>query len=68
VAHRRLGHFGDNHAQELVNSKTVKGMDMTNTHLDGICEECILSKMDEKLSKTEKTKTLTLWHIYTLIS
>jgi len=34
--------------KKLVNSKTVKGMDVTNTHLDGICEECILSKMDEK--------------------
>ena len=33
--------------KKLVNSKTVKRMDVTNTYLDGICEECILSKMDE---------------------
>src|SRR5882724_10343738 len=43
--HRRLGHLGDTMLKKLVNSKTVKGMDVTDTHLDGICEECILSKI-----------------------
>jgi len=52
--HRRLGHLRDTMLKKLVNSKTVKGMDVTDTHLDGICEECILSKMDEKPFKTRE--------------
>jgi|SRR5882724_12519630 len=45
---RRLGHLRDIMLKKLVTSETVKGMDMTDTHLDSICEECILGKMDEK--------------------
>ncbi len=46
--HRRLGHLGDSILKKLVNSNVVKGMDVTNTQLGGICEDCILGKMDEK--------------------
>ena len=31
-------------------------MDVTDTHLDGICEECILSKMDEKPFKNREDR------------
>ena len=34
--------------QRLVSSKSVRGMDVTDTHLSGTCEDCILGKMDEK--------------------
>src|SRR6266481_4773166 len=46
--HRRLGHLGDSILKKLVNSNVIKGMDVTNTQLGGICEDCILGKMDEK--------------------
>jgi len=46
--HRRLGHLGDTTLKKLVSSSTVKGMDVTDTHLDGICEDCVLGKMDER--------------------
>jgi len=46
--HRRLGHLGDTMLKNLVNSSAVKGMDITNSHLEGICEDCIMGKMDEK--------------------
>ena len=52
--HRRLGHLGDLILNKLVTSETVKGKDVTDTHLDGICEECILGKMDEKPFKTRE--------------
>jgi len=50
--HRRLGHLGDTMLKKLVNSKTIKGMDVTDAHLDGIC----LSKMDEKPFKTREDR------------
>src|SRR5882724_660229 len=31
--HRRLGHLGDTMLKSLVNSSTIKGMDITNSHL-----------------------------------
>jgi len=34
--------------KNIVNSNLVKGMDVTNINLKGICEDCILGKMDEK--------------------
>ena len=37
----------DSMLKKLVNSNMVKGMDVTNTHLDSICEDCILGKMDK---------------------
>jgi len=46
--HRRLGHLGDSMLKKLVSSSIIKGMDITNTHLIGICEDCIVGKMDEK--------------------
>ena len=52
--HRRLGHLGDMMLKMLVNSNTMKGMDVTNTQLNGICEACILCKMDKKLFETRK--------------
>ena len=58
--HRHLGHLGDSILKKLVNSNVVKGMDVTNTHLGGICEECILGKMDEKpfASQTDRDTRL----------
>jgi len=34
--------------KKLVNSSTVKGMEVTNTHPSGICKDCVMGKMDEK--------------------
>jgi len=56
--HRRLGHLRDTMLKKLVNSKTIKGMDVTHTHLNGIGEECILSKWMRNLLKLEKIETL----------
>jgi len=46
--HRRLGHLGDTMLKRLVDSNTIRGMDITDMQLKGICEDCILGKMDEK--------------------
>jgi len=46
--HRRLGHLGDSMLKRLVGSGSVKGMDVTSTHLTGTCGSCIMGKMDEK--------------------
>jgi len=46
--HRRLGHLGESLLKKLVGSKIVRGLEVTNTQLNGICEDCILGKMDEK--------------------
>ena len=45
---RRLGHLGDSLLKKLVGSKIVMGLDVMSTQLDGIYEDCILGKMDEK--------------------
>ena len=50
--HRRLGHLGDSLLKKLIGSKIVMGLDVTSTQLDGICEDCILGKMDEKPFQT----------------
>jgi len=34
--------------KKLVSSKIVKGMEITNEQLTGICEDCVMAKMDEK--------------------
>ena len=54
--HRRLGHLGDTMLKKLVESQVVKGMDITDTHPGGICEDCILGKMDEKLFESRKER------------
>jgi len=36
------------HAQKLINSSIVKEMIITDTHLNGTCEDCIIGKMDKK--------------------
>jgi len=59
--HRRLGHLGDLILKKLVTSETIKGMDVTDTHLDGICEECILGKMDEKPFETREEQDTQLF-------
>jgi len=46
--HRRLGHLGDTALRKLITSGTVKGMEVTDTCLNGICEDCVVTKMDEK--------------------
>ena len=46
--HQRLGHLGDSMLKKLVRTSSVKGMEVTNTHLPGICGNCIMGKMDEK--------------------
>ena len=46
--HRRLGHLGDSLLKKLVGSEIVMGLDVTSAQLDGICEDCILGKMDKK--------------------
>ena len=38
--HRRLGHLGDTALRKLITSGTVKGMEVTDTHLNGICKDC----------------------------
>ena len=43
-----MGHLGDSILLKLVSSSVMKGMVITNKHLNGICEDCILGKMDEK--------------------
>ena len=61
--HRRLGHLGDSMLKKLVSSSAVKGMDVTNTHLEGICEDCIVGKMDEKpFSNRNKHDSQIFWH------
>jgi len=50
--HRRLGHLGDTELKKLVGSKHVKGMEITNIQLAGICGDCILGKMDERPYET----------------
>ena len=54
--HRRLGHLGDSMLKKLVNSGIVKGMDVSNSDLHGICETCILGKMDEKPFETRTSR------------
>ena len=34
--------------KKLVNSNSVEGMNITDSHLLGTCKDCILGKMDEK--------------------
>ena len=46
--HWRLGQLGDSMLKKLVNSNMVKGMEVMNTHLASICEDCVIGKMDEK--------------------
>jgi len=46
--HRRLCHLGDMTLKKLVTSMIVKGMEVTNMQLTGICKDCIVGKMDEK--------------------
>ena len=46
--HRRLGHLGDSILKGLVGSSSIKGMDVTNTQLTGICRDCVIGKMDER--------------------
>jgi len=46
--HQRLGHLGNLMLKRLVRSTSVKGMDVMNSHLTGICRNCITGKMDEK--------------------
>jgi len=45
--HRCLGHLGDSMPKKFVSSSTVKGIDIMSTQLNGICEDCIIGKMDE---------------------
>src|SRR5882724_4152230 len=51
--HQRLGHLGDTALKKLVGSNSVKGMQVTNTQLTGICGDCILGKMEERTYKTQ---------------
>src|SRR5882724_6030135 len=46
--HRQLGHLGDTMLKSLVNSSAVEGIDIMNSHLEEICEDCIMGQMDEK--------------------
>ena len=46
--HRHLGHLGNTILQKLVGSNIVKGMVIMDNNLSGICEDCILGKMDKK--------------------
>jgi len=46
--HRHLGHLGDSILKKLIDSNIVKEMEVTNSKLEGICEDCIMGKMDEK--------------------
>ena len=48
TCHRRLCHLGDMTLKKLATSGIVKGMEVTNMQLTGICEDCIVGKMDEK--------------------
>jgi len=41
--HRILGHLGDTMLKKLVTSETTKGLDMTDTHLNGICESMLMT-------------------------
>ena len=45
--HQRLGHLGDTMLTKLAYSGIVKGMEVTNSQLTGMCRSCILGKMDE---------------------
>jgi len=63
--HRRLCHLGDMTLKKLVTSGIVKGMEVTNTQLTEISEDCIVAKMDEKPFEnwTERdTRTLGTLH------
>ncbi len=62
--HRRLGHLGDTMLKKLVESQVVKGMDITDTHLGGICKDCILGKMDEKPFESRKEHDSCLFGTY----
>ena len=42
--------------KKLVSSKSVRGMDVTDTHLSGTCKDCILGKMDEKPFKNRQQR------------
>src|SRR5882724_4463946 len=46
--HQRLGHLGHTMLKKLADSGAVRGMEITNTQLTGMCRSCILGKMDEK--------------------
>jgi len=46
--HQRLGHLGNSMLKRLAGSNSVKGMDITSSHLTGICRSCIMGKIDEK--------------------
>ena len=47
--------------KKLVNSGLVKGMDVNNNNLQGICKTCILGKMDEKQFETRSSRDLLLF-------
>jgi len=55
--HWRLGNLGNSMLKKLVGNSSVKGMEVTNTHLPGICGNCIMGKMDENHSRTEQIET-----------
>jgi hypothetical protein len=56
--HRRLGHIGETMLKKMVHLEVVKGMTVMNTSLSGMCKDCILGKMDEKVfSNKEKRDT-----------
>jgi len=44
--HRRLCHLGNMTLKKLVTSGIVKGMEVTNMQLTGICKDCTVAKMD----------------------
>jgi len=46
--HWRLGHLCDSMLKMLAGSNSVKGMEITSSHLTGICRSCIMGNMDEK--------------------
>jgi len=46
--HWRLGHLGDSMLKRLVRSTSFKGMDVTKSHLKGICRNCVMGKMDKR--------------------
>ena len=51
--HRRLCHLGDMMLKKLATSGIIKGIEVTNMQLTGICEDCIVAKMDEKPFKNQ---------------
>ena len=46
--HRQLGHIWEIMLKRMINSEVVKGMMVTDMTPSGMCEDCILGKMDEK--------------------